>query len=235
MQFGRFYYRERCHKLIRGMIMRACARVAFVSLVVSVGFGLAGCGTFDRFSDTMTGWFESKKSPAESNPVSPEGVPSVTNSVSGATNEPTVRDGASGTKTADTQATTAADGRGSDEAAHICRAGAAANRRAAIGACSGHAVATSLADGATTRDFLALSAQRNCMAGSKTTSRENHWHHATRCLRGFGRASCGAPDLGPMISRRRLDGGFCQGTRRTMRCLITAWLQVRVLPGCCRW
>ena len=24
---------------------------------------------------------------------------------------------------------------------------------------------------------------------------------------------------------------FCQGTRRTMRCLITAWLQVRVLPG----
>jgi hypothetical protein len=82
--------------------MRACARVAFVSLVISVGFGLAGCGTFDRFSDTMTGWFESKKSPAESNPVSPEGVPSVTNSVSGATNEPTVRDGASGTKTADT-------------------------------------------------------------------------------------------------------------------------------------
>ena len=71
----------------------------------------------------------------------------------------------------------------------------------------------------------------NCMAGSKTTSRENHWHHATRCLRGFGRASCGAPDLGPMISRRRFDGGFCQGTRRTMRCLITAWLQVRVLPG----
>jgi hypothetical protein len=71
----------------------------------------------------------------------------------------------------------------------------------------------------------------NCMAGSKTTSRENHGHHATRCLRGFGRASCGAPDLGPMISRRRFDGGFCQGTRRTMRCLITAWLQVRVLPG----
>ena len=33
----------------------------------------------------------------------------------------------------------------------------------------------------------------------------------------IGRASCGAADWGTIISRRCLDGGFFQGTRRTMR------------------
>ena len=33
----------------------------------------------------------------------------------------------------------------------------------------------------------------------------------------IGRASYGAADWGTMISRRRFDGGFFQGTRRTMR------------------
>jgi len=32
----------------------------------------------------------------------------------------------------------------------------------------------------------------------------------------IGRASCGAADWGTMISRRRFDGDFFQGTRRTM-------------------
>src|SRR5262245_55942100 len=39
--------------------MRACARVALVSLAMSAGLGLAGCG----LSDTMRGWFDAGKLP----------------------------------------------------------------------------------------------------------------------------------------------------------------------------
>ena len=46
--------------------MRACARVALVSLVMSVG-GLAGCGSLDKLSDTTTGWLVPPESPAGKN------------------------------------------------------------------------------------------------------------------------------------------------------------------------
>jgi len=42
--------------------MRARARVALVSLVMSAG-GLAACGSLDKLSDTMTGWLVPPESP----------------------------------------------------------------------------------------------------------------------------------------------------------------------------
>ena len=54
----------------------------------------------------------------------------------------------------------------------------------------------------------------------------------------IGRASWGAADWGTTISRRRFDGGFFQGTRRTMRS-ASSWPLSRLggvgfsLPGVC--
>jgi len=39
--------------------MRACARVALVSMVVSAGLGLAGCASIDELKDTVSRWFVS--------------------------------------------------------------------------------------------------------------------------------------------------------------------------------
>jgi hypothetical protein len=39
--------------------MRACARVALVSMVVSAGLGLAGCASIDELKDTVSRWFAS--------------------------------------------------------------------------------------------------------------------------------------------------------------------------------
>ena len=41
--------------------MRVCARLVFVSLAMSAGFSLAACDSVDRFTDTMTGLFDTKK------------------------------------------------------------------------------------------------------------------------------------------------------------------------------
>ena len=69
--------------------MRARARVALVSLVMSVG-GLAGCGSLDKLSDTATGWLVPPESPPAKIAPGEE------------TSEPSAQDGQSGTKTADT-------------------------------------------------------------------------------------------------------------------------------------
>jgi hypothetical protein len=69
--------------------MRAHARVALVSLFVATG-GLAGCGSLDKLSDTTTGWL-----------VSPE-YPPAKITPGDETSEPSAKDGALGTKTADT-------------------------------------------------------------------------------------------------------------------------------------
>jgi hypothetical protein len=69
--------------------MRARARVALVSLVMSVG-GLAGCGSLDKLSDTTTGWLVPPESPPAK--ITPGAE----------TSEPSAEDGQSGTKTADT-------------------------------------------------------------------------------------------------------------------------------------
>ena len=39
--------------------MRACTRVALVSMAVSASFGLAGCGAIDDLKDAMSRWFDS--------------------------------------------------------------------------------------------------------------------------------------------------------------------------------
>ena len=69
--------------------MRARARVALVSLVMSVG-GLAGCGSLDKLSDTTTGWLVRPESPPAKIAPGEE------------TSEPSAKDGQLGTKTADT-------------------------------------------------------------------------------------------------------------------------------------
>jgi len=69
--------------------MRARARVALVSLVMSAG-GLAACGSLDKLSDTMTGWLVPPESPPAKMAPGEE------------TSEPSAKDGQLGTKTADT-------------------------------------------------------------------------------------------------------------------------------------
>jgi hypothetical protein len=39
--------------------MRACARLALVSMVVSAGLGLAGCSSINELKDTVSRWFAS--------------------------------------------------------------------------------------------------------------------------------------------------------------------------------
>ena len=39
--------------------MRACTRVALVSMAVSASLGLAGCGAIDDLKDAMSRWFDS--------------------------------------------------------------------------------------------------------------------------------------------------------------------------------
>ena len=43
--------------------MRACARVALISMAVSASFGLAGCAAIDDLRDAISRWFESAKFP----------------------------------------------------------------------------------------------------------------------------------------------------------------------------
>ena len=43
--------------------MRACARVAFVLMIVSAGFGLAACGAIDDLRDAVSRWFDVGKPP----------------------------------------------------------------------------------------------------------------------------------------------------------------------------
>ena len=69
--------------------MRAHARVALVSLAMATG-GLVWCGSLDKLSDTTTGWL-----------VSPEHPPAKI-TPGEETSEPSAKDGASATKTADT-------------------------------------------------------------------------------------------------------------------------------------
>jgi hypothetical protein len=40
------------------VLMRACARVAFVLMIVSAGFGLAACGAIDDLRDAASRWFD---------------------------------------------------------------------------------------------------------------------------------------------------------------------------------
>ena len=68
--------------------MRARARVALVSLLMSAG-GLAGCGSLDKLSDTTNGWLVPPESPPAK--IAPGAEMS----------EPSAKDGQSGTKTAD--------------------------------------------------------------------------------------------------------------------------------------
>jgi hypothetical protein len=63
--------------------MRARARVALVSLVMSVG-GLAGCGSLDKLSDTTTGWlFAPESPPAKITPGAETSEPSAEDGQSG--------------------------------------------------------------------------------------------------------------------------------------------------------
>ena len=43
--------------------MRACVRVALVSMAVSASFGLAGCAAIDEMRDAISRWFETAKFP----------------------------------------------------------------------------------------------------------------------------------------------------------------------------
>lgn len=62
--------------------MRVCARLVLVSLAMSAGLSLAACDSVDRFTDTMTGLFDTKKRlPGDRKAVFPEGVPGVTQGV----------------------------------------------------------------------------------------------------------------------------------------------------------
>jgi hypothetical protein len=71
--------------------MRACTRVALVSMAVSASLGLAGCGAIDDLKDAMSRWFDSGNflggrgpadlqdatlSPAEKTPNEAAGKPS---------------------------------------------------------------------------------------------------------------------------------------------------------------
>jgi hypothetical protein len=40
------------------VLMRACARVAFVLMIVSASFGLAACGAIDDLRGTVSRWFD---------------------------------------------------------------------------------------------------------------------------------------------------------------------------------
>jgi hypothetical protein len=44
--------------------MRACARVALVSMAMSASFGLAGCAAIDELKETFLRWVESEKLPS---------------------------------------------------------------------------------------------------------------------------------------------------------------------------
>src|SRR5262249_37778327 len=48
---------------IKGISMRAYARVALVLMAVSASFGLAGCGSIDDLKDAVFRWFDIGKTP----------------------------------------------------------------------------------------------------------------------------------------------------------------------------
>jgi hypothetical protein len=61
--------------------MRACARVALVSMVVSASLGLAGCASIDELKDTVSGWFASDKFLGRHEGVVPDEVPDATDRI----------------------------------------------------------------------------------------------------------------------------------------------------------
>jgi hypothetical protein len=58
--------------------MRACARVALISVAVSGSFGLAGCAAIDDLRDAISRWFESAKFPGGGEVFPDDGLPHAT-------------------------------------------------------------------------------------------------------------------------------------------------------------
>ena len=57
--------------------MRACVRVALISVSVPASFGLAGCAAIDELRDTILRWVESEKLPSERGVFAPDATPAV--------------------------------------------------------------------------------------------------------------------------------------------------------------
>jgi hypothetical protein len=58
--------------------MRACARVALISMVVSASFGLAGCGPVDDLKESVSRWFDIGKLPSPRAAAVPDDLPAAT-------------------------------------------------------------------------------------------------------------------------------------------------------------
>jgi hypothetical protein len=57
--------------------MRACARVALISMTVSASIGLAGCGAIDDLKDAISRWFDTASFPG-GREVFPDDLPNAT-------------------------------------------------------------------------------------------------------------------------------------------------------------
>ena len=60
--------------------MRACARVALVSMVVCASLDLAGCASIDELKDTVSRWFASDNLGGREGAL-PDGVPDATDRI----------------------------------------------------------------------------------------------------------------------------------------------------------